>query len=238
MRLAIQTHKPSQALASALNQEISLKKKAVFNAAATGNMNHLRKGLFLLKHYRSLLGKKKLSVNGMVDDRGYTLLHHAAQNGNNNAIEFLLQREHAQLNVLTPHSRTPLHLAAQEGKVHTVKLLHEKYGAALDTMSNTGSTPFTSAIINGHIRVADYFKRCGLSLYKPLTRSPIWQAFTGKKKAMLDCLLAGEKCAICLEDVKDIDALHFIPCCQQWICGTDYSRLKNCFICKKRIHRS
>ena len=91
------------------------------------------------------------------DDDGWTALHMAVMNGNNRALEMLLNQPGVDINVATNEGRTLVHQAAKSGRTETLKLLVER-GARVDVTNAAGATPLDLAIKEGRSKAAEYLK--------------------------------------------------------------------------------
>jgi 26S proteasome non-ATPase regulatory subunit 10 len=91
------------------------------------------------------------------DDDGWTALHMAVMNGNNRALEMLLDQPGADINVATNEGRTLVHQAAKSGRTETLKLLVER-GARVDVTNAAGATPLDLAIKEGRSNAAEYLR--------------------------------------------------------------------------------
>lgn len=86
------------------------------------------------------------------DIYGRISLHHAAQSGKANIVEFRLNNG-ANINAQDYSLRTPLHLAAESNNTSAVKLLIER-GAQINAKDREGCTPLVLAIRNNSIDAA------------------------------------------------------------------------------------
>ncbi len=87
------------------------------------------------------------------DVHGYTVLHHAAQAGRLENVQFLLTIYPQLLNQEALNGATPLYLAAQQGALDVVRfLMREKANPNLTT--NHGMSPLYCAIHHGHTEIA------------------------------------------------------------------------------------
>ena len=71
--------------------------------------------------------KKMGAEINVKNNRGWTPLHWAANNGHATIVEYLLTKG-AEINVKDNRGRTPLHLAADNGRKDVVALLQTKSG--------------------------------------------------------------------------------------------------------------
>ena len=85
------------------------------------------------------------------DDRGNTILHHAAANADAAVVALLLEAG-ADVNARNGNGTTPLHRAAETGIPATVRLLLEA-GADTHVLAGYGHTPLHSAARNGRSEI-------------------------------------------------------------------------------------
>lgn len=96
----------------------------------------------------------------LADDNGKTLLHRAAQIGNEPAISLLL-KQGCPIDAYTVFQETPLHLAVRNRKLASVKLLVES-GASMSALYSTnGDTALTLAKKYKFVDVVDYLTSKG-----------------------------------------------------------------------------
>lgn len=103
----------------------------------------------------------------------YQSLHEAAQKGNVNDLELLIQQG-APVNARDDCGREPIHFAAENGHVNVLELLN-RYGASSNTPDYTGIEPIHLACEQGHIGVLEWLIKHGANVnvgdeggYKPL----------------------------------------------------------------------
>ncbi|WP_264723490.1 ankyrin repeat domain-containing protein [Wolbachia endosymbiont (group A) of Cheilosia soror] len=82
------------------------------------------------------------------DKYGNTILHYAAEEGNLNLVELLLDNN-THISVKNSDGWIPLHLAVKEGKLDVVELLMRK-GANIDAKDNNNQTPLHIAVQVGN----------------------------------------------------------------------------------------
>lgn len=83
------------------------------------------------------------------DNKGWTVLAHAAHNGHI-AVLSLLLKHNADVNVRTNHGCTALMLAAGEGHIECVRRLLAVANIDVNAMDRNGWTPLTYAVENDH----------------------------------------------------------------------------------------
>ena len=105
-------------------------------------------------------GQNKAELN-YKDDKGYTALHHACEEGNLKIVEILL-KANCDPNIKNNINQTPLHLSAKKGYFDISKILIE-YGAKLDFFDSEKNTPLHYACKNNSVELINLF----------LTKSPI-----------------------------------------------------------------
>uniref|UniRef100_A0A1B0AUK0 Uncharacterized protein n=1 Tax=Glossina palpalis gambiensis TaxID=67801 RepID=A0A1B0AUK0_9MUSC len=86
------------------------------------------------------------------DDCGYTALHYAARNGNEQICKMLIEDGKADVNARTKGGVTSLHRAAMMGHVTIVKLLVDSK-AAIDLQDDDGETALHRAAASGHLEI-------------------------------------------------------------------------------------
>jgi ankyrin repeat protein len=91
----------------------------------------------------SLLHQSCVDING-ITKRGSSLLHLAAELGDEERVNFLL-RMHAQVDVLNPNGETPLHWACSLGHLNAVKCLVQAGASAMLHERVQGMTPLHAA---------------------------------------------------------------------------------------------
>ena len=80
----------------------------------------------------------------LADDSGRTLLHRAAQIGNEPAVKLLL-KEGSPLDAYTAYKETPLHMAVRNNRLACVKVLVEAGASTSAVYSTNGDTAVTLA---------------------------------------------------------------------------------------------
>ena len=96
---------------------------------------------------------KLLKKGAKVDKNGWTPLHYAAANGNNNIVKMLLARD-AFVNAASPNGTTPVMMAVEAGHIYTVKLLYEN-GADLTIANQQKMTAIDFAKMNNNAAIAE-----------------------------------------------------------------------------------
>ena len=95
------------------------------------------------------------------DDNGYFPIHHAAQYGNNEAIQVMLAKG-IDVNMLTQNSErlTPLHVAANHGQILVVETMLAA-GANIEASTSSGLTPVRLASSMNHAEVVEVLLKKG-----------------------------------------------------------------------------
>ena len=96
---------------------------------------------------------KLLKKGAKVDKNGWTPLHYAAANGNNNIVKMLLARD-AFVNAASPNGTTPVMMAAEAGHIYTVKLLYDN-GADLTIRNQQKLSAIDFANMNQNTKIAE-----------------------------------------------------------------------------------
>lgn len=96
---------------------------------------------------------KLLKKGAKVDKNGWTPLHYAAANGNNNIVKMLLARD-AFVNAASPNGTTPVMMAAGAGHIYTVKLLYDN-GADLTITNQQKMSAIDFANMNQNTAIAE-----------------------------------------------------------------------------------
>ncbi len=96
---------------------------------------------------------KLLKKGAKVDKNGWTPLHYAAANGNNNIVKMLLARD-AFVNAASPNGTTPVMMAAEAGYIYTVKLLYDN-GADLTIRNQQKLSAIDFANMNQNTKIAE-----------------------------------------------------------------------------------
>jgi ankyrin repeat protein len=96
-----------------------------------------------LETLATLLHQACVDING-ITKRGSSLLHLAAELGDEERVTFLL-RQHAQVDVLNPNGETPLHWACSLGHLNAVRCLVQAGASAMLHERVQGMTPLHAA---------------------------------------------------------------------------------------------
>lgn len=96
---------------------------------------------------------KLLKKGAAVNKDGWTPLHYAAANGNNEIVKMLLMRD-AFVNAASPNGTTPIMMAADSGHIYTVKLLYEN-GADLTIKNQRGLSAIDFANAHHNTQIAE-----------------------------------------------------------------------------------
>lgn len=96
---------------------------------------------------------KLLKKGAKVDKNGWTPLHYAVANGNNNIVKMLLVRD-AFVNAASPNGTTPVMMAAEAGHIDTVKLLYDN-GADLTITNQQKMSAIDFANMNQNTAIAE-----------------------------------------------------------------------------------
>ena len=120
----------------------------IWNAAYEGNIEAVKQHL-----------ADGADVNARTDSYLETPLHFAAENGQKEVAQILIDKS-ADVNAKAKWDRTPLHGAAKTGRSEIVKLLIET-GADLNPKDFENKTPLNEAIKYKHSEVADILRKHG-----------------------------------------------------------------------------
>ncbi|MCQ2817184.1 MAG: protein kinase, partial [archaeon] len=128
--------------------------------------------------------KKEGDVN-YKDERGFTALHYACDEGNLKIVDILIKAR-CELNVKTFEKKTPLHLTAIHGYFDISKLLIEN-GASLNASDNEKNTPIHFCASNGHIELMKFFleKLPNVEVRNIYGKSPLDEAKSEELKNIL-----------------------------------------------------
>jgi ankyrin repeat protein len=106
-----------------------------------------------------LIASNRNDVNSVTvysrDDRGFTALHVAAQEGHIEVMTLLIEQK-AKVNAADFHGSTPLHIASQRGNQTAVILLIDN-SATVNVVDNDGNSPLHLCCVNGHEECAKVF---------------------------------------------------------------------------------
>jgi hypothetical protein len=89
------------------------------------------------------------------DEKGYTALHYACDEGKLKIVEILLD-EDCDPNIKNNEKETPLHLASKKGYFDICKILIEN-GAVLNTYNSEKNSPLHYACMNNNVELLKYF---------------------------------------------------------------------------------
>jgi len=121
----------------------------------------------------------------LVDNNGWTALHHAAEKGDMNAANILIESK-ANVNAFSNARKTPLHLAAFANKTDMVKLLIAN-GADIEFSSEDKCTPLHYAAKKGSLDCVKVLLNAKAVIYKQDQRlwTPLhYAAYNGHKKVV------------------------------------------------------
>jgi len=121
----------------------------------------------------------------------YTPLHHAAQHGHTQLVQYLLEQgayldvPSHEFNCLTCNGWTPLHFAADNGHLEAVKQLLDT-GAEIDILSSGKETPCSMAAEHGHFAVVRHFVAYGADIHAKRRELSIvqWAIYRGNSDAV------------------------------------------------------
>ncbi|XP_027477398.1 ankyrin repeat domain-containing protein 53 [Zalophus californianus] len=141
-------------------------------AAALGNLEWLR---FCLNRDRDKIP---------ADDKGFTAIHFAAQNGKLTCLQVLVEEYKFPVDLPTNNGQTPLHLVIHgDNKTMTLPCIHYllNQGAALNTQTCNGSTPLHLAACKGLLSCVKVLVQNGANVHardamgcKPIDYCKIW----------------------------------------------------------------
>lgn len=128
----------------------------------------------------------------LLDQNGYTPLHHAANKGHIKVVKLLLGTKGSEVNIQPKFQNSPLLLAASNGHEAIVKLLLDQ-GADLEAKGNNGQTPLSCAADRGQEAIVKLLLNRGANLEAKdslLRQTPLsWAAKRGHEaivKLLLD----------------------------------------------------
>ncbi|XP_055375546.1 ankyrin repeat domain-containing protein 39 [Condylostylus longicornis] len=107
-------------------------------------------------------------LNGKTNDKdnyGYTALHYAARNNNEEICKMLIVEGQANVNAVTKGGVTPLHRASMMGHLNIVKLLIQNK-ADLLIQDEDGQTALHRASQNNHLEICEYLQKNCADLIK------------------------------------------------------------------------
>lgn len=94
-------------------------------------------------------GNKEYTPVSTLDKHGYAAIHHAAERGSNDVIEYFVNTMRCDVNLVTSYDNTPLMLACKENQNETVSLLLE-LGANIMYLNKSGLNCFHFAAQADH----------------------------------------------------------------------------------------
>ena len=106
-----------------------------------------------------LLTQHKLDPQ-TIDDKGDSLLHHAALCGNEEVAKLVIIEYKCPVDCANNRQQTPLHYACRSGHLNLVKMLVLECKADFKICDNEMNTPVYEAVCNGHTYVFDEFFDC------------------------------------------------------------------------------
>eukprot|EP00826_Nyctotherus_ovalis_P035538 TRINITY_DN3059_c0_g3_i1.p1 TRINITY_DN3059_c0_g3~~TRINITY_DN3059_c0_g3_i1.p1 ORF type:complete len:647 (+),score=188.11 TRINITY_DN3059_c0_g3_i1:169-2109(+) len=121
----------------------------------------------------------------LIDNNGWTALHHAAEKGDLNAAKILIEYK-ANVNAFSNARKTPLHLAAFANKTEMVKLLIAN-GADIEFASEDKCTPLHYAAKKGSLECVKVLLNAKAAICKQDRRlwTPLhYAAYNGHKKVV------------------------------------------------------
>ena len=148
------------------------------DAARTGDIETLERFL-------------SLGVSLQTEFNGQTALHVAVQQGNIDAVRFLIGNDAAIETLDATVGRTPVNIAAGEGRIEIVNLLLA-HGAEVNTRDIDGRTPLYSAALQGHIEVVERLIAVGADIHTKTNgrTSPLYVAVREGHTAVAKILIA------------------------------------------------
>lgn len=127
--------------------------------AVAAGQNKLEILKYLIEELKIPVDDRELGTGK--DEDGWTALHWAAFNGNNDIITYLVKKK-AKINALSDNDgdKTALYFAVQNGHLETVKLL-VKLKAKLNIATAYGDTPLDAAMNSENKEIATYLHSIG-----------------------------------------------------------------------------
>ncbi|GAB5370816.1 hypothetical protein AAMO2058_001525700, partial [Amorphochlora amoebiformis] len=129
----------------------------------------------------------------MRDESGWTGLHHACNEQNEDALETLLYAS-ADTNVPEPaNGATPMHFCAQLGWLRGVQLL-VRHGAEIDVTLKDGASPVLVACQEGHADIIRYLCDQGGDIDRPNSQghNPLLSAVAANRPQSVEALIYGK----------------------------------------------
>ncbi|TGZ53653.1 uncharacterized protein [Temnothorax longispinosus] len=148
-------------------------------------------------------------IHSLTLKEGYTPLHFASEQGNEEAVKLFLNRG-ADINASTKGNLTPLYIATKTGRKTVVKLLLQ-HGAKVDNQDKDGKTILQLAVEKGYLTIVeDVLKYCP-DINNQSNRSSLKIAvpgYGGKYKKIVEDLLEYYGFIADPEDAIDPKLLH------------------------------
>ncbi len=118
------------------------------------------------------------------DDRGRTLLHYAAEQGNVTLVNYLLNEVKIKPNVPDYDGQTAMHFAASQRHVRVVKAL-SCAGGDVNAADKLGLRPLHIAAIRGHLPMVSTLVRMGADIFATSFSSRGYGRLTAREAAIL-----------------------------------------------------
>lgn len=118
------------------------------------------------------------------DDKGRTLLHYAAEQGNVQLVDYLLEKVKIKPNIADHDGQTAMHMAATQHRVAIVKKLHAA-GGDVNATDKLGLRPLHIAAIYGHVTLASTLFDKGADVFAKTEVTQGYGNLTPKETAIL-----------------------------------------------------